>query len=208
MIAGASLRTSCGAEQIMAMPVHAPRRWTAAAVRQLIADSSLRTPRYELVDGELLVTPSPAPSHQMAVTLMLIALTEYCDRTRAGRALHSPSDIELEPEDIRQPDVYVLPRDEWRRIRDAGFPAHQLLLAVEVVSPSSARFDRVVKRDKYQRFGCEYWIVDADARVVERWSPGDTRPEIVTGRIVWHALGAADAFELDLERFFDRVWSD
>jgi Uma2 family endonuclease len=192
----------------MSMPVHAPRRWSAAAVRQLIADSPRSVPRYELVDGELLVTPSPAPRHQMAVKLLLVALSEYCDRTSVGEALSSPSDIELEPEDIRQPDVYVLPRDEWRRIRDAGFPAHRLLLAVEVLSPSSARFDRVVKRAKYQGAGCEYWIVDLDARIVERWTPGDMRPDILSARLTWMPGGAETAFELDLVALFARLSAD
>lgn len=189
----------------MAMPVHAPRRWTAAAVRQLIADAPASSPRYELVDGELLVTPSPAPRHQMVVKLLLVALSDYCDRTGIGEALASPSDIELEPEDIRQPDVYVIPRDEWRRIRDAGFPAQRLLLAVEVLSPSSARFDRVVKRVRYQRAGCEYWIVDPDARVLERWSPGDSRPEILSTQLTWTASGAAAPFDMDLVALFARL---
>ena len=189
----------------MGMPVHAPRSWTAAAVRRLIADAPRATPRFELVDGELLVTPSPTPRHQMAVRLMLVALSAYCDATGVGEALASPSDIAIEPEDIRQPDVYVIPRDEWIRIRDAGFPAHRLLLAAEVLSPSSARFDRVVKRAKYQRAGCEYWIVDLDARIVERWTPGDVRPEILTDVLTWIPPGATTVFELNLHTFFERL---
>jgi Uma2 family endonuclease len=192
----------------MSMPVHASRRWTAADVRQLIADSPRTMPRYELVDGELLVTPSPAPRHQMAVKLLLIALSEYCERIQIGEALASPSDIELEPEDIRQPDVYVIPPSEWRRIRDTGFPAQRLLLAAEVISPASARFDHVVKRPKYQRAGCEYWIVDLDARLVERWMPADSRPEVLSARLTWAPKDVSTAFEMDLVAFFARVSGD
>ena len=64
------------AEHIMAMP-RAQRRWTAGEVRQLVADSPLQTPRYELVDGELLMTPSPYEPHQRAVVLLLRALDQY-----------------------------------------------------------------------------------------------------------------------------------
>lgn len=210
-IAGCIL--SCGlhqrrrAEHIMGMPAQTQRHWTARAVRQLIADAPSASPRYELVDGELLVTPSPAPRHQEAVRLLLIALSAYCERQRVGHALQSPSDIELEAEDVRQPDLFVLPMAEWRRVLRDGFPARAVTLAVEVISPSSARFDRVVKRPKYQRLASEYWIVDLDARLIERWRNGDTRPELLVDRLEW-APGEHEPFEIDLEDFFRKVWSD
>src|SRR5205823_11014578 len=84
------------AEHIMAMPA-TQRRWTAHEVRQLIAESPLQTPRYELVDGELLVTPSPSFAHQRAVALLLQALHEYLQSTGIGLAITSPFDVELEP---------------------------------------------------------------------------------------------------------------
>src|SRR5437763_4522810 len=153
----------------MGMPAEKVRRWTAREVRQLIQDAPSFTPRYELVDGELLVTPSPGPRHQEAVLLLLVALSAYCDREPVAHALHSPSDIELEPEDVRQPDVYVMPMPEWKRVLRDGFPARALLAAAEVLSPSSGRNDRVKKRPGYQRHVPEYWIVDIDARLIERW---------------------------------------
>lgn len=192
----------------MGMHAEKTRRWTAREVRQLIADDPLWTPRYELVDGELLVTLSPGPPHQLAVARLLVALVEYCDRHGVGEASASPSDIELEPEDIRQPDVYVLPLAEWKRIMREGFPARELILAIEVVSPSSARFDRVVKRPKYQRRAGEYWIVDPDARVVERWRGSDDRPEILIEQLTWAPAGAPAPFTLDLTAFFARVCGD
>ena len=74
----------------MGMPAETARRWTAREVRQLIADNPLWTPRYELVDGELLVTPSPGKPHQEAVRLLLVALSAYCDREPAAHALTTP----------------------------------------------------------------------------------------------------------------------
>jgi len=191
----------------MGMPARAQQRWTAQAVRQLIADAPLSSPRYELVDGELLVTPSSGPLHQEAAKLLLIVLDEYCRTNVAVHALHSPSDIELIPDDIRQPDVFVLPAAEWIRVRREGFPARELVLAVEVVSPSSARIDRVIKRPVYQERAREYWIVDIDARIIERWRPGDARPEVVTERLEWAPEACEPPFVLDLEDFFRKVWS-
>lgn len=192
----------------MAMPVANTRRWTAREVRKLIADAPLATPRYELVDGDLLVTPSPGRPHQEAVALLLVALRLYFEREPVGHALASPSDIELEPEDIRQPDVYVMPIAEWTRLCRENFPARELLLAIEVVSPSSGRYDRVKKRPGYQRHVAEYWIVDPDARLVECWRPNDDRPQILTDHLVWTPQGAATPFTLDLSNFFARVWGE
>src|SRR6267378_3900665 len=105
-----------------------------------------------------------------------------------------------------QPDLFVLllTPDEgrvlgWRQIRT-------LLLVVEVVSPSTARADRQVKRRRYQQEpGGEYWIVDVDARIVERWRATDERPEIVTTSLRWHPEPSTARFELDLPAFFDDV---
>lgn len=191
----------------MGMPAREKRRWSARAVRELIAAAPLASPRYELVDGQLLVTPSPAHAHQMAVRLLLVALSNYLETNPIGSALDSPSDVELEREHVTQPDVYVVPLDEAARLARDDFPARALLLAVEVASPSSARDDRVEKRPLYQRNVPEYWIVDTDARLVERWRPQDERPEILTGTLTWMPAGVRTPFQLDLGDFFQRVAS-
>lgn len=188
--------------QIMSMPSETARRWTAREVRDLIATEPLATPRYELVDGELLVTPSPTRDHQRVVGNLLYELMTYLRAHNVGEALTSPSDVELEGESIVQPDIYILPPEEQLRTE---FPVYSLLAAIEVLSPSSARYDRVTKRSLYQRHVPEYWIVDIDARVIERWRRGDARPEILTSELLWHPPGAAEAFRLDIAAFFARI---
>jgi len=69
---------------------------------------------------------------------------------------------------------------------------HHALLFIEVLSPGTARFDRVVKRARYQRYDVEYWIVDLDARLVERWDVGADRPLIVTEAVTRQAPGARE----------------
>lgn len=190
----------------MGMPA-VEKFWTAREVRALIEENPLLTPRYELVDGELLVTPSPVSRHQMAVGKLLFALMLYLQREPIGEAITSPCDIELEPESILQPDIFVVPLVEWRRL-DGGLPVRELSLAVEVLSPSSSRHDRVRKRPLYQRHVPEYWIVDLDARLIERWRAGDERAEAVTASLVWLPEGATSPFELDVERYFDNVFGE
>ncbi len=100
-----------------------------------------------------------------------------------------------------QPDVFVVPAREttaqdWSSIQT-------LLLAVEVVSPSSARSDRIVKRQLYQDHGVStYWIVDPDAQVVEVWRPDDERPEIVTDVLRWRVGAAGEELAIDLGELF------
>ena len=192
----------------MAMPVRQQRRWTPQQVRELSAQSPLWSPRYELVDGDLLVTPSPSAFHQRAVRLLLVALSAYLERERVGEVFCSPSDVELEQTALTQPDVYVVPESESKRLTVEGLPVRQLLLAVEVVSPSSGRSDRVTKRPLYQRHVPVYWIVDLDARLVECWQGSDTRPEILTRTLSWHPMGAKAAFALDLPAFFAKVFGE
>ena len=190
----------------MAMPA-VSRRWTAREVRELIADNPLLTPRYELVDGELLVTPSPAPIHQLAVVELLARLHAYLRANPVGIVLTSPSDVELEPEFLSQPDVFVVPAKEWPRAV-ASKVFHELLLAVEILSPTSGRHDRVRKRPKYQKHVPEYWIVDLDARLFERWRPGDERPEVLTDAVEWAPIGAAEPLVIALPAYFARVLDD
>jgi Uma2 family endonuclease len=200
------LRKTPTAEQIMAMPA-VQHRWTAREVRALIAEQPLATPRLELVDGELLVTPSPNSRHQMAVTLLLVALHEYLSVERVGYVLTWPFDVEVEPESLTQPDVFVIPNDEWERL-DGGVPTYSLTLAVEVLSPSSGRHDRVRKRPLYQRNVPEYWIVDTDARLIERWRTDEDRAESVDASLEWMPNGATAPFVLDVAAYFSRVFGE
>ena len=184
----------------MGMP-QAAQEWTADLVRALPDDGK----RYECIDGELFVTPAPRLLHQRALTTLLLLLHEYVKRHQVGELLFSPADIEFDPRTLVQPDIFVAPFVAGRRPRT--WPEiRELLLAVEVLSPSTARADRQVKRRKYQRQGVpEYWIVDLDARLVERWRPGDERPEILEGRLVWHPAGAPEPLVIDLAAFFAAV---
>ena len=175
--------------------------WTADMVRALPDDGN----RYEVVDGELLVTPSPTDRHQRATMQLSVALYDYVRQHRVGEVLHSPADIELDPYGMVQPDVFV------RGLVD-GRPAHgwntgaPLLLFIEVLSPSTARTDRTTKRMRFQRAGIpEYWIVDMDARTIERWRPTDERPAILSDVITWQPLAEAAPLRLDLPSLFARI---
>jgi Uma2 family endonuclease len=185
----------------MAMPALLPRVWTAAEV-QALPDDPLH--RYECVDGVLLVSPTPRLAHQGAVTAMAILLESLVRPTGVGTVFVSPSEWVLDPRSLVQPDLYVVPLTDGRRPR-TNEERGQALLFFEILSPSTARFDRVVKRDRYQRANIEYWIVDLDSRVVERWMPGDERPTIHDAQITWQPIGALQPMVVELEPFFADV---
>jgi Uma2 family endonuclease len=161
------------------------------------------------VDGELLVTPSPTGAHQNAVQLLWAALYPYVRAQRIGHAALAPRDVDFPDEEgSTQPDVFVVPTEEFERYLGSS-PVERLVLAAEVLSPSSARGDRLKKRTCFQRNGVsEYWIVDLEARIVERWHPEDERPQIIADRIDWRPAGADASFVLELSGYFAEVFGE
>ena len=181
------------------------RHWTTADVRALI-DESRPWPRYELIDGELLVTPSPGNEHQIAVGAIFVLLDAYLEREQVGVAIMSPADLELRPGTITQPDVFVVPMDAASSADGAwGWSdIHSLLLAVEVISPSSIRTDRITKREYYLDAGVpDYFIVDVHARMVEHWSPERETPRVLRDQLVWQPAGAVHPLVVSLPELFD-----
>jgi len=187
----------------MGMPLR--RLWTTADVRALIREDR-PWPRYELIDGELIVTPSPRTPHQLAAFEFCRELDAYLDRVPVGLAVLSPADLELRPGTITQPDVFVIPAG----IGIAGATAEwsdvtSLLLAVEVLSPGSLRTDRIVKRDFYLANNvAEYWVVDLEAEMIERWHSLHEDLERCRGQIAW-APNSHEPLVIDLAALFARV---
>ena len=180
------------------MGMAAPVYYTADMVRALPDDGN----RYEVVHGELLVTPSPRELHQRVHLRLVLELGKYLERYPAAGALYSsPADISWTPDTLVQPDLFVAALDEartgdWSRFRT-------LLLAVEVLSPSSVRQDRFTKRRLYQEVGvATYWVVDADARAVEVWTPQAFFPRVETAALSWHPAGASEKLTITLESLF------
>ena len=178
----------------------APTYWTADMVRALPDDGN----RYEVVWGELLVTPAPRPWHQVVLARLQLKLGNYLDGHPTAYLLASPADISWGPDILVQPDLFVVPLTElrtleWDRIKG-------LMLAIEVLSPSTARDDRFTKRRLYQQVGIpRYWIVDPEERAVEVWTPDATAPVIERDRIVWTTPGDANSLTVDLGELFRPV---
>jgi len=185
------------------------RRWITAEVRSLM-DESRHWPRYELIGGELIVTPSPGFPHQTAALELLFILKPYLDEQGIGIPMLPPADLELVPDTITQPDVFVL--DPHSVADTVEMPTwadfKRLLLAVEIISPSSVRTDRIVKRDFYLDAGVpEYWILDPVARMIERWTRESETPEVCRDSLVWLPESGRSALTIDVPHLFETIWT-
>src|SRR5689334_16345602 len=185
---------------IMAMPT---RETAVTTIEELLAlpDDGKR---HELLDGLHVVTPAPEYPHQGVLGEFSLALGKALEGQDELRLLSSPADIVLSPRTLVQPDLFVVRKQPGQILKqwsEVGVP----VLAIEFLSPSTAARDRGAKRRIYQGAGVvEYWIADLDARLVERWRPGDARPEVVSEELVWEPLHAITA-RVDLPTLFARV---
>ena len=129
-------------------------------------------PRYELIEGDLLLTPSPNTRHQRAASNVEAALRAWVEGQRLGIVFHAPLDVILSDETVVQPDVIVILNDNRHIVQERieGPPN----LIIEILSPPTKGRDTTTKRRLYARHGVqEYWIVDIDRRTVEvnTWTP-------------------------------------
>jgi Uma2 family endonuclease len=171
--------------------------WTVADVQALPDDGT----RYEIIAGALYVTPSPRYVHQRAVVLLFELLQPYA-RTLHCAVMPLSGDVEYAHDTLVIPDAFVYRDLPGARVRDwAGI--HPLLLVVEVLSRSTRTRDRTVKRALYQARGiAEYWIIDIDARVIERWRPDSVEAEVVTEQLVWQPVAERAPLVIDLSGLF------
>jgi Uma2 family endonuclease len=184
----------------MVMPARSSPYYTVEDVHAFPDDGN----RYELVYGELLVSPPPRLRHERVVRRLGRLILDYCERERVGEVFCTRSDLTWGRSDTRvEPDVFVAgPEDsgaqEWVEIR-------HVRLVVEVLSPSTRAFDRFRKRVLYaDRNVPVYWIIDADEDFVEVWRPGDEFPHLERERLTWHPDGATVPLVVELRDLFAR----
>ncbi len=177
--------------------------WTVDRLHDLPDDGN----RYEIIDGVLYVTPSPRFLHQAALRDLSELLRPYA-KARELDVMCLTADIRYSNRTLVQPDLFVYPRAPRKPIREWA-DVQPLQLVVEALSPSTRRRDRTVKRGLYQAQGVpEYWIVDIDARVIERWRPDSTVAEIFTTTVAWQPVAGHEPLHIDLTEYFRIVHGD
>ena len=123
--------------------------------------------RYEIVNGVLTMAPAPSPEHQSIAVRLTYYVFPHVDLAGIGRLFTAPIDVELAPKNVFQPDAVVVLSAHLDRVADKkiiGVPD----LVVEIASPSTAVFDRLIKYEKYAHAGIpEYWIIKPTTRTIE-----------------------------------------
>ena len=123
--------------------------------------------RYELFDGELVMTPSPTAQHQRIVLRLASELDSYVKTNGLGEGFVAPLDTIFDQYTVMQPDILYVSRERVPLVvkeRIEGAPD----LVVEVLSPSTFYIDLRRKMAVYAQFGVqEYWIVDPETQTIE-----------------------------------------
>lgn len=196
----AFLPSAYSGDYAMSMPLF-ERVWTFDDLQELPDDGN----RYEVIDGELFVSPSPTLDHQAALLALYGFVNPYVVAENLGYTYVAPADVTFAPRNSVQPDLFVLPFAEKRRprhFREVG----RLLLAAEILSPSTARADRVAKRHLFHDEGVpEYWVVDLDSRTIERTTPQGARPDVIADTLSWLPTGASQPLRIDVVAYFAAV---
>jgi Uma2 family endonuclease len=184
----------------MAMPAYAPGPWTTDRFFAWTAPEDGN--RYELLDGALLVTPAPSFDHQLVATELLVRLRTCAPLAAIAHVLGAPLDVIVNGDTVLEPDIVVV-RTRTGERRRATPVVPELLLAVEVLSPSTARHDLGRKRMVLQSAGlAAYWVVDPGARTILAWTGAAEAPAVHDATLTWHPAGAAAPFVLDVAAFF------
>jgi Uma2 family endonuclease len=179
------------------LPMHMPaiRHWTIEQLQLLPEDGN----KYELVRGELFVTPAPTFGHETVVSILHSLLEPYVRAHALGRIYRPRAVVRVRPHSEVEPDLMVRPvappRTTWER---APIP----ILVVEVTSETTRRRDYVDKRQLYLDLKIpEYWIVDTESREVHVVRPGE-QDVVVTAELTWHPASAPLPFQLDVVSVF------
>lgn len=158
-------------------------RMTAAEFFELPESNS----PIELLNGELVVSPTPIPLHQ-DVTLNTATLLKQIAKVVGGKVYVAPLEVYFDDDNVPQPDVMWIAPTNLKVIGEKRLEGAPDLI-VEVLSPGTAKNDKETKFRLYQKYQVrEYWIVDPVHQLVDVWS-------LVEGRFVWQgAYGVGDTF--------------
>ncbi len=178
------------------------RSLTAADLQTLPDDGN----RYEIIGGQLIVSPSPSYRHQRASFKLGSALDTFLTDTGVGQAVAAPMDVYLSPNDVVQPDLLVVLEGRAEIIQNRGIMGAPDVV-IEIVSPSSIETDFLRKSKLYELYGVrEYWIVNPESQMVSVQTLHDDRFEI-TGEYSHDDLltsSVLEGFELAVSVLFPK----
>jgi Uma2 family endonuclease len=134
-------------------------------------------PYFQLIDGELIMSPSPRYFHQVIVARLIGAIIAYLDSNPIGQVVGAPSDVQLDEQNVFQPDLYFIRNERFRIIDEQG-PKGAPDLVAEVISPGTKRNDLGRKKTiSAERGVIDYWTVFPDTREVHVYLLQESREQ-------------------------------
>lgn len=178
------------------------RRWTYEEFARLPDDGN----RYEVIAGELYVTPAPRTAHQEVLTRLIETMGPFVRRNRLGRLLPG-TDVLFDEGDYLEPDLVFVRQQRKELVRPRGIEGAPDLV-IEILSDTTAGRDRGIKRERYALFGVsEYWIIDADAKHFEIYRLNDDplNPRIERDVLLWQPILDGPVLEIDVQELLGEL---
>jgi Uma2 family endonuclease len=178
------------------------QHWTYAEFERLpVGDGN----RYEIIAGELVVSPGPGLPHQEIVGRLHLRLRPFVDAHRLGRVILSAFDVLFAEGDYLVPDLLFVRSERASIVRKRGVEGAPDLV-VEIVSPATGFRDRGIKLDRYAHYGvAEYWVIDPRAERIDvyRLLEDAERPAVLTsGTLEWQPVAGGPTLAIDVAELF------
>jgi Uma2 family endonuclease len=174
--------------------------WTYSEFARLPSDGN----RYEVIAGELYVTPAPRPRHELISQRLNRQLDNFVNEHHLGWVFTAPIDVLFAEGEYVEPDLVFVRRERVGIISDRGIEAAPDLI-VEILSDSTAKTDRGPKLRQYTRFGVPlYWIADPEAGHVEvyRLLENPSAPSIHSETLSWTPLPGGPTLSVEVPPLF------
>lgn len=159
---------------------------------------------YQLIEGELVMTPPPGTLHQIIARNLFIKISALVEKNSAGLLLFAPVDVYFDDENAFQPDIVFVSKQRRDIVKDDGIHGAPDMV-IEILSPSTAYYDIKKKYKLYEKFGVrEYWIVDPEMKSVELYSLTQGKFQMSAGLSEQGTVksGILEGCEMSLEDIF------
>ncbi len=171
------------------------KRWTLRDLHSLPDDGN----KYEVIHGDLFVTPAPSVDHEAIISRLASILQPYVQVNGLGMIFYGHAVIRHRKSEV-EPDLMVRAGPQKRRMKWEDLPLP--ILVVEVISPTTRRREHEQKRKFYRELGIpEYWIVDPENDSIRVVKPGHD-DEVTAARLTWHPRGASAPLNISVPELF------
>lgn len=161
--------------------------------------------RHEILEGDLIVTPSPTTNHQKVSRNLEFILFSHIKQNNSGELFYAPIDVILDESTVVQPDIIFILKEHLHILSKRGVDGAPDLL-VEILSPATAKYDRISKKQLYARYGVRwFWIVDPDEKKVEEYEREGETYNLRTARSEKDSFTSGIFPELDID--LSLVWA-